>query len=257
MICFGMPTLVELDSLEENVALCRELGLSFVEINKNMPQYISPEIVSEPGIFFTIHLEENLSPAEFNPRVARAYLDTALDAIEEAKARGIPLLNMHMTDGVYISLPEERVYLFSRYYAKYRERMLRFRDACTEAIGDSGIVICLENCGGYQDFQKKGIDLLLESPAFGLTLDIGHSHAAERIDEPFIEERMDRLRHLHIHDALGKRNHLGLGDGEVDIARYLRLAEKKNCRCVLETKTVAALRASVDYLRNLGAVLKI
>lgn len=28
---FGMPTLIELKSLEENAALCRDLGLDFVE----------------------------------------------------------------------------------------------------------------------------------------------------------------------------------------------------------------------------------
>ena len=36
---FGMPVLLELDTLEQNAALCRELGLSFVELNMNLPQY--------------------------------------------------------------------------------------------------------------------------------------------------------------------------------------------------------------------------
>ena len=36
---FGMPTLIENRSLEDNVALCRELGLQFIELNMNFPEY--------------------------------------------------------------------------------------------------------------------------------------------------------------------------------------------------------------------------
>ena len=36
---FGMPTLIETDTIEECAALCRELGLDFIEMNMNLPQY--------------------------------------------------------------------------------------------------------------------------------------------------------------------------------------------------------------------------
>ena len=39
MLQFGMPTLIELDDLEDAMKLCNELGLSFVELNMNLPQY--------------------------------------------------------------------------------------------------------------------------------------------------------------------------------------------------------------------------
>ncbi len=32
---FGMPTLIENRTLEDNIALCKELGLSFIELKKN------------------------------------------------------------------------------------------------------------------------------------------------------------------------------------------------------------------------------
>ena len=35
----GMPTLVEVKSLEACASLCRKLGLSFIEINMNLPEY--------------------------------------------------------------------------------------------------------------------------------------------------------------------------------------------------------------------------
>ena len=36
---FGMPTLIEQETLEETVKLCKDLGLDFVELNMNLPQY--------------------------------------------------------------------------------------------------------------------------------------------------------------------------------------------------------------------------
>ena len=36
---WGMPTLIEIDTLEECAALCKELGLHFIELNMNLPQY--------------------------------------------------------------------------------------------------------------------------------------------------------------------------------------------------------------------------
>ena len=41
---FGMPTLIELKSLEACVALCKENGLQFVEINMNLPEYQADRI---------------------------------------------------------------------------------------------------------------------------------------------------------------------------------------------------------------------
>ena len=65
---FGMPTLIETANLEECAVLCKELGLQFVELNMNLPQYqinkIDTEkvlqISEEYGIYYTIHLDENL-----------------------------------------------------------------------------------------------------------------------------------------------------------------------------------------------------
>ena len=39
MIQFGMPTLVENAGLDENLTLCKRLGLRFVELNMNFPEY--------------------------------------------------------------------------------------------------------------------------------------------------------------------------------------------------------------------------
>ena len=61
---------------------------------------------------------------------------------------------------------------------------------------------------------------------------------------------VDRLKHFHIHEAAGRSNHRALGTGEVDLSQKLASAYELGCRCVLETKTVASLSNSVEWLKN-------
>ena len=74
----GMPALIEFSSARENAALCRELGLDFIELNANLPMYqhLNEEeyraLRQEYGVRFTVHLDDNMDVADFNPRVAGA-----------------------------------------------------------------------------------------------------------------------------------------------------------------------------------------
>ena len=136
---FGMPTLIENRTLEENVALCRELGLKFIELNMNFPEYQTERLedtetllrlAEEAGIYYTIHLDENLNIADFNRLVSDAYLETVRRSVEAAKkllrlrerfgAGGRPLtLNMHMHHGIFITLPDRKVQMYDRDFDTY------------------------------------------------------------------------------------------------------------------------------------------
>jgi len=256
---FGMPTLIEIETLESCAVLCRELGLSFIEINMNLPQFQANklnvqqlmEIAQKYNIYYTIHLDENLNPCDFNGKVATAYNETVLETIEIAKHLSVSILNMHLSAGVYFTLPNKKVFLFDEYETEYLKKLVAFRDISTRAIGDSSLRICIENCGGYVPFQVKSLDLLLKSPVFMLTFDIGHNASAGFADEPLILERADKLCHMHIHDVVpNKKDHITLGKGELDLMKYLNLAKERDCRAVIEVKTVAGLRDSVEWLRG-------
>lgn len=256
MLELGMPTLIELRSLEDCAKLCGELGLWFVELNMNLPQYQTDrtdveqlrKIKEEYGIYFTIHLDENLNPADFNPYIAQAYRRTVEDTILLAKELEMPVLNMHLSRGVYFTMPDSRFFLFDIYRDRYLADMRSFRDGCEAKIGGANIKICVENSDGFTDFQVEAIDLLLESPVFALTYDIGHNYSIGGVDEPIISKRQERLAHFHFHDAVGKKNHLPLGTGEIDVEKYLTLADSRSCRIVLETKTAEGLRKSAAWL---------
>lgn len=262
MLSFGMPTLIETSSLRECASLCRTLGLQFVEINMNLPQYqphlLNTEkinqIAAEFGVRFTFHLDENLNISDFNPRVAAAYRETVRETIALAREIHAPVINMHLSRGVYFTLPDQRVYLFDEYWPDYLESILSFRQDCMRCISDAGIIMAIENTDGFTDFQKEALDVLLESEVFALTLDTGHSHTAGGADEAEILSRPGALHHMHLHDAYGKANHLPLGAGSLDIPKYLAIAQENNCRVVLETKTVEGLTQSVRWLKVRGLI---
>ncbi len=258
VMSFGMPTLIETRTLEECAKLCAELGLDFIELNMNLPQYqlnkidvdYFKSIVDKYDIYYTIHLDENLNMCDFNPYVAEAYQKTVTDTIDIAKQLDIKVLNMHMAKGVYFTLPDRKEYLFSEYKEQYLKSIIDFRVMCENAIGNADIKICIENCDGYEDFQKEAIELLLESKVFALTFDIGHNHGIGGADEEFIMNHKNRLNHIHLHDAKSRKNHLALGAGEMDIQKYINLAKEQNCRMVLETKTIDGLKQSVEWLKK-------
>ena len=64
---FGMPTLIENRTLEDNAALCSSLGLDFIELNMNFPEYQTERleqtddlvrIAEQAKLYYTIHLDE-------------------------------------------------------------------------------------------------------------------------------------------------------------------------------------------------------
>ena len=134
MLQFGMPTLIENRTLEENISLCRSLGLQFIELNMNFPEYQTDRLeavdsllsaAEQAGIYYTVHLDENMNIADFNRLVSDAYLETVRRSIETARKflclrdrfgdRSQPLtLNMHMNHGIFISLPDRKVQMYER-----------------------------------------------------------------------------------------------------------------------------------------------
>lgn len=268
---FGMPTLIENSTLQENVDLCTSLGLRFIELNMNFPEYqidrlesTAPfiEAAEKAGVYYTIHLDETLNVADFNPLVREAYLETVRRTILVAK-KFLPLagkygkpdnppltLNMHMCHGIHITLPDRKVQMYDRDFDTYFSYFKEFREKVTEWIGGANIILTIENTDGFKKYEKAVIDYLLQSPRFGLTWDIGHSKSVGEKDMDYILLNNSKLCHMHIHDGSENppKNHLALGTGEIDLHERLNVAKATGVRCVLETKTVEALKKSVAWL---------
>lgn len=257
---FGVPFLLETATVEEASELARELGLHFVELNTNFPQCLVPrldsgtlrQIAAETGLFFTLHLDDALNFADFNTWVREASVQTVLEAISLAGEAQMPVINLHFPKGNVVTLPDGKHYIFENFTEEFTRVLLDFRRQVEEATGDADLKICIENTDGWAPYERQAIELLLESPVFGLTFDIGHNHAVDDLDLPFMETHRDRLHHMHAHDGWGQTNHQALGEGEIPLDDRLDLAKEAGATVVLETKTKAALAESVQWLKRRG-----
>ncbi|MDD3243235.1 MAG: TIM barrel protein [Eubacteriales bacterium] len=247
----GMPTLLETPTLAEAARQCAALGLAFVEVNFSFPQW-RPErltagqlraLQAQTGVYFTFHLDENTDPANFDPGVAQAYTRTAVRAVTLAREVGVPLVNLHLPRGSYITLPAQKVFLYERHEAHYRQAMEDFGRQCLAAAGGA-VRLCIENTAGWRPHERRMAQTLLQM-GFGLTLDVGHAHTAAGQDDDFYQAHPEQLAHMHLHDATARACHLALGDGELDMPALAALAQRAHCRVVLEVKDGEALARSV------------
>lgn len=256
---FGMPTLVECKDIFECCAVAEKYGLDFVEINMSFPQYqpqsldceLLLNITKEKGITYTIHADEMLNPFDFNDSVSECYFGVMRDTIRFAKALGIPVINMHLLKGVYVTLPGKVILLNDVYSEKYREKVGQFIKMCENEIGNANLKIAIENVDSnpFTESQLSVLPLFMQSPVFALTLDTGHEHCLDYKDTPVIEGYREKLTHLHLHDARGKSAHLPLGTGDVDVMGKLSLLPNDKT-CLIEVKTIAGLAESIEYLKG-------
>ena len=77
---FGMPTLIEFNSIEENIELAKALNLDFIELNLDLPYCNLPgtellDLSNKYNIEFTAHLSEKLDVAELDNDLRLAYLN--------------------------------------------------------------------------------------------------------------------------------------------------------------------------------------
>lgn len=258
---YGMPTLLELDTLEANVQLCKTLGLDFVEINMNMPQF-QPEALTAAhlnklkeiyGISLTFHLAEDIDIGHFNAGIRQAYFENIEAALALMMAVDSPLLNMHMMCGIHFTLPSGKRFLYEQYRETYLANVMAFRECADRLLDGTAIKIGIENTGHYDHaFLRAGVELLLESPVFALTHDIGHDAISNGNDAKFMMKHEAAVHHYHIHDALEGRDHMTFYDGSLPIDAYFKKAAHQNASAVIEVKTIEALKESVERMRYRG-----
>lgn len=260
---FGMPTLVECRDIFECRDAAIKYGLDFIEINMSFPQYLPSalsvsalrEITCRDGIFYTIHADEMLNPFDFNKVVSDCYFGVMRDTIRFAKEVGVPVINMHLLKGVYVTLPGKVILLSDVYRDEYIKRVRSFIKMCEDEIGEADLKIAIENVdsNAFTESQIEALGLFMKSPAFALTLDTGHELCLGFVDRHVFEKYPEKLSHLHLHDAKGKSAHLPLGTGEVDVLGKLSCLPKDKT-CLIEVKTLKGLEESVSYLKNKGVI---
>jgi len=257
MFHFGMPTLLELDGIEENVKMCQALGLEFLEINMNVPEFqvdaldISQlrQLAADYGIYYTFHMADNLDIGNFQKEVRDVNVALVKKTLTLAEAVASPSVNMHMQKGVLFTLPHGKVYIYDKYLDRYLGYVKDFGDMVSKLLVDKKVRLAVENTGDFDlAFIKDSTQLLINHQHIHLTYDIGHDFSNFGSDKAFMMKNLAKIKHMHIHDAEGTKDHLILGQGQMQLEKYLGFAKNFDIRCVIETKTIDALRNSVEVL---------
>lgn len=257
---YGIPSLMEFCDVESHAAFAAANGFGFLELNMTYPWFGTDKLKKDSlrsvaekyGIGYTLHLHDQLNPLDFCPEIRSASLEVIRKALDLAAALRLPRITMHLLPGMYSAVNGTKVYLNERCLDRYLSLADAFREEVASLLSGTGTLFCIENTGGFKDFQHKAIDRLLVSPCFGLTFDIGHNAKAGNADEDFMLGRSERLKHFHIHDCDASSNHLALGEGTLDLEKYLRLAKSLEASVLLEVKESGALLKSREMLKELG-----
>lgn len=248
-----MPTLIELKNFKEQAKLAKALNLDFIEINMTLPEYFSMDVnevkavKTNYNLELSMHLSETLDPFDLDPIIRQARLEQLKTQIKLGQAIGVFRYSMHLSLGVYFKLPNEKVYLYETYQEKYLKHVEEF----IAIVESYDIQMCIENTGIHQTpFIQAVTEILLKSPHFKLTYDIGHDITNGNVDREFYHRHDNKIVHYHIHDGNDKTNHLKLYDGEFDIDGVVKKAYEKHADMVIEVKTKEGLMTSIKELKE-------
>lgn len=250
----GMPILYEYNSIKENIDLAKKLGLDFIELNLNfgycrneMERYQELEkIIKESNLEYTIHFYDEADFATYD-EVVDAYLILLDKYLNLSKNMNIKLVNVHLNIGPIVTISGERNYIYQKEYDIYIERLINNLKKAEELANKYNVKLVIENIeipeylvNTYLDLNKNG---------FNFNYDIGHDYTSTRALEELIENNNFKFLEFHIHDAKGKKCHLAIGEGEINIKKFKDLA--KDCYVVLEVKSSEELITSVDKFINI------
>ncbi len=258
----GMPALIELPDINSNIAICKDLGLSFIELNMNIPDFcpenLAPDLIrklsNEKNIEFTLHLPEEIDLASFHPAIRRANLDRCCEAIIWASQAGIHLVNLHINSGIFFTLPSQKVWIYEKYQAKFLQNLITSFKKLLKTAEKSNVRVCIENCNNfYYSFITGAIAKLAEMDGLFFTWDTGHDGKSGFKEKEILLKWEGKISHMHLHDYNGKSDHQVLFSGIIDIHEMLRFAGNRNLRVVIEVKTVDALKKSVELLQSFRA----
>ena len=95
----------------------------------------------------------------------------------------------------------------------------------------NGVVVCLENLGGFGSVDRSFEDLLAIREAVGeslkFTLDVGHARLNKNYGvEKGLKTLGEHIRHIHITDNHGETDdHMAIGDGDSDYSAVVEFAK--------------------------------
>ena len=258
----GIPTLIEIPDFQRTVELALELQVDFIELNMNMPEFCPESLPAKAirechrktGLDFTIHMPDDTDLASFHDSIREGHVARFGETARWAAEAGAKLINLHLSPGIYFTLPDRKVWIYENYYDKFVGNLREaYRKVISYAKG-FGVSVCTENVTNFHiPFVAKAIDDLCQMEGFYLTWDVGHDARTGYKEGEVLLRHIDRIRHMHLHDYNGASDHQVPGTGEIDIEAMLSFAEANRITVLVETKTVGSITESVNTVKRMLA----
>lgn len=255
----GMPALVEYNSLTQLVELCLELKLDFIELNMNLPynfiENINPtilkKITEETNIEFTMHMPDEADLGTFYESVRQGFVQLFSDTLDWSFESGVTLLNLHMIEGAKMTLPDKKVYVYDQYWEEYLDRFIKSIAALSDKANKYNVALAIENSNNFgKSYIKKALDKAILYPNVSLTWDTGHDAVGNFLDNKYLMKNINKISHMHFHDAKGQDDHQIPFEGDLDVHELIGFAKKHQIGMLVEVKTIDALKESVKILRD-------
>jgi len=255
----GMPALVEYNSLTQLVDLCLKLKLDFIELNMNLPynfiENINPSelkrITRETNIEFTMHMPDEADLGTFYESVREGFVKLFSDTLDWSFESGVKLLNLHIIEGAKMTLPDKKVYIYEQYSQEYLYKFIKSIDTLSKKANKYDVTLSIENSHNFgKNYIQKVLDKAILYPNVNLTWDTGHDAVSNFTDKQYLMKNINKIVHMHFHDAKGQNDHQVPFDGDLNISELIQFAKRQEIRMLIEVKTQEALKRSVEILRN-------
>lgn len=248
-----MPILVEFHSLEENIELYHKLNLDFIELNLDIP-YCFLENINRKLLInnnFTIHLSEKVDIGELNNSLRNFYLDEIEKIVSFGTKVNIFRYNLHLNPGIHFSLPDKKIFIYEEYLDNYLEAYRKSCERLSYIANKYNVTILFENVK-VESYTLKAINVIANYNNLFFTLDLGHNIKHENIAKQEFMKYDNKIKHIHLHDFNGTKDHQELFTGLLNIKDELDFCIKNNLDVVIEVKRKEELINSVNKLRELN-----
>lgn len=250
----GMPILFEFNSLKENISLASELGFDFVELNLNF-DYCRNELennkelinnLNNSNLEFTLHFYDEADFASYD-EVTNAYLKLLKKYLKLSKKLNIKLLNVHLNVGPVVTISGVKNYMYDKEYDSYIKRLIKNLRKVEKECWKYKVELVLENTKMADFIEKTYLDLYKEGFAFNF--DIGHDYTNKEKLKDLFKNKDFNLREFHFHDSTKTKDHLCLGEGDMNLKCYKEMIVDEYV--LLELKSSEDLRKSINIFKEL------
>ncbi len=203
------------------------------------------EMAKAHGLRYTHHFPPSATPGSHDKARREGDFKMLIDEIKAAGEIGFEVIIIHPGKLHVVGLEPEDVSESDRLISL--SHFVDFMKAAAPVAEDAGVVIGAENMHyipGWLILKHgelaEAVDAI-DSPAVGITFDVGHAWGSGGIDEG-IRILGDRIRHVQVHDARGpegagnvKDQHLEIGTGLLNFGPIGDLVKSNGFICTLET----------------------